>query len=369
MAQAVNGSKQPAAAEEAAEGLSAAREAGRRYVTDAMPGIRRERTGETFRYIGPDGKPVTEAATLRRIEALAVPPAWTNVWICASPRGHIQATGRDAKGRKVYRYHERWREVRSTTKYHRMVAFGEALPLIRQRVDQDLARRGLPREKVLATVVRLLEMTHIRVGNEEYVRENGSFGLTTLRNQHIDISGSTLRFQFRGKSGKHHVVDVQNPRLARIIRRCQEIPGHELFQYLEGEEHHTIESDDVNDYLRTISGQDFTAKDFRTWAGTILAARALIEMEIPESDTHGKKNVAHAVKSVASQLGNTPTVCRTSYIHPAIIDAYLDGSLRRNWNGIDEAIPAGQLPGLHREELLALSLLRNAGNEHGQPSP
>jgi DNA topoisomerase-1 len=241
--------------------------------------------------------------------------------------------------------------------------------LIRQRVDQDLARRGLPREKVLATVVRLLEMTHIRVGNEEYVRENGSFGLTTLRNQHIDISGSTLRFQFRGKSGKHHVVDVQNPRLARIIRRCQEIPGHELFQYLEGEEHHTIESDDVNDYLRTISGQDFTAKDFRTWAGTILAARTLVEMEIPESDTHGKKNVAHAVKSVASQLGNTPTVCRTSYIHPAIIDAYLDGSLRRNWNRIDEATPVGQLPGLHREELLVLSLLRNAGNEHGQPSP
>ncbi|CCF83351.1 DNA topoisomerase IB [Nitrolancea hollandica] len=369
MAQAVNGSKQPAAAEEAAEGLSAAREAGLRYVTDTMPGIRRERTGETFRYIGPDDKPVTDAAALRRIAALAVPPAWTDVWICASPRGHIQATGRDAKGRKVYRYHERWREVRSATKYHRMVAFGEALPLIRQRVDQDLARRGLPREKILATVVRLLETTHIRVGNEEYVRENGSFGLTTLRHQHIDISGSTLRFQFRGKSGKHHVVDVQNPRLARIVRRCQEIPGHELFQYLEGKEHHTIESDDVNNYLRTISGQDFTAKDFRTWAGTILAARELAEMEIPESDTHGKKNVAHAVKSVASQLGNTPTVCRTSYIHPAIIDAYLGGSLRRIWNSMDEATLAGEFPGLNREELLVLSLLQNAGNEQERPSP
>ncbi len=369
MAQTVSGSRHPAAGEEAAEGLSAAREAGLRYVIDTMPGIRRERAGETFHYIGPDSKPVTDAATLRRIAALAVPPAWTDVWICALPHAHIQATGRDAKGRKVYRYHERWRAVRAATKYHRMITFGEALPLIRQRVDQDLARRGLPREKVLATVVRLLEMTHIRVGNEEYVRENGSFGLTTLRSRHIDISGSTLRFQFRGKSGKHHVVDIQDPRLARIIRRCQEIPGHELFQYLEGEEHHTIESDDVNGYLRSISGQDFTAKDFRTWAGTILAARALVEMEIPESDTHGKKNVAQAVKSVASQLGNTPIVCRTSYIHPAIIEAYLDGSLLRNWNGMDEATLAGQFPGLHREELLVLSLLQNAGNEHGRPLP
>ncbi len=369
MARTVSGAKQTAAARDAVEGLSTAREAGLRYVTDTMPGIRRERTGETFRYTGPDGKPVTVAATLRRIASLAVPPAWTDVWICASPRGHIQATGRDAKRRKVYRYHKRWREVRAATKYHRMVAFGEALPSIRQRVDQDLTRRGLPREKVLASVVRLLEMTHIRVGNEEYVRENGSFGLTTLRNQHIDISGSTLRFQFRGKSGKHHVVDIQDPRLARIIRRCQDIPGHELFQYLEGDEHHTIESDDVNNYLRSISGQDFTAKEFRTWAGTILAARAMAEMGIPESGTHGKKNVAHAVKSVASQLGNTPTVCRTSYIHPAIIDAYLDGSLRRNWNSMDEEALAVMFPELNRDELLVLSLLRNAGNERERPSP
>lgn len=367
MAQTVSGSKQPAAVEDAADTLSAAREAGLRYVTDSLPGIRRKRTGKDFRYTSPDGKPVIEPATLQRIATLAVPPAWTDVWICASPRGHLQATGRDAKGRKVYRYHHRWREVRDTTKYHRMVAFGEALPLIRQRVDQDLTRRGLPREKVLATVVRLLEMTHIRVGNEEYVRENGSFGLTTLRNQHIDISGSTLRFQFRGKSGKHHVVDVRDPRLARIIRRCQEIPGHELFQYLEGEDHHTIESADVNDYLRSISGQDFTAKDFRTWAGTILAARALVGMEMPASDTYDKKNVAQAVKAAAGELGNTPAVCRKSYIHPAIIDAYLDGSLRRSWNDMDETTLAEQFPGLNREEVLVLTLLRRAGDKHGRP--
>lgn len=359
MAQTVTTSKQPPAMEEA---LSAATEAGLHHVTDTRPGIRRERSGEDFRYIGPDGKPVTEPAILRRIAALAVPPAWTDVWICSSPRGHIQATGRDTKGRKVYRYHHRWREVRDATKYHRMAAFGEALPLIRQRVDQDLRRRGLPREKVLATVVRLLEMTHIRVGNEEYVRENGSFGLTTLRNRHIDISGSTLRFQFRGKSGKHHVVDLHDPRLARIIRRCQEIPGHELFQYVDEEGHHTIESTDVNDYLRSISGQDFTAKDFRTWAGTGLAARVLAELPTPESGTHGKKNVAQAVKSVACQLGNTPAVCRKSYIHPAIIDAYLDGSLLHTWSAIDEGTLAEQFPGLNREEAAVLSQLREAGN-------
>ncbi len=353
--------RKPVRAEEAEEALSAAKAAGLRYVTDTIPGIRRERTGADFRYTGPGGKPVTEPATLQRIAAIAVPPAWTDVWICASPRGHIQATGRDAKGRKVYRYHQRWREIRDTTKDDRMVAFGEALPLIRQRVSQDLGRHGLPREKVLATVVRLLEVTHIRIGNEEYVRENGSFGLTTLRNRHLDISGSTLRFQFRGKSGKHHIVDVQDPRLARIVRRCQEIPGYELFQYLDGEGHHMIESTDVNDYLRSINGQDFTAKDFRTWAGTCLAARELIDLETPESDTRGKKDVTEAVKSVASQLGNTPTVCRKSYIHPAIIDAYLDGSLAQSWNAMDAARLAELFPGYSREEAVVLSLLRGAG--------
>ena len=354
-----------ASIEEMIEAPAAAKAAGLRYVTDVMPGIRRERDGEGFRYVRPDGTPVRELAVLKRIAALVIPPAWTDVWICPSPLGHLQATGRDARGRKVYRYHQRWREVRDATKFHRMVAFGEALPLIRHRVSEDLGRRGLPREKVLATVVRLLEETHLRIGNEEYVRENGSFGLTTLRNQHLDISGSTLRFHFLGKSGKYHDVDVRDPRLARIIRRCQEIPGHELFQYLDDEgqrdTRHTIESTDVNDYLRAISEQDFTAKDFRTWAGTVLAAEALAELEAPESETQGKKHVTEAVKSVAGQLGNTPAVCRKSYIHPAVFDAYLDGSLLQTWNAVDETVVEEQFPGLHREEAVVLSLLRGAG--------
>ena len=351
-----------ASIEEMVEGPAAAKAAGLRYVTDVMPGIRRERDGKGFRYVRPDGTPVREPAVLKRIAALVIPPAWTDVWICPSPLGHLQATGRDARGRKVYRYHQRWQEVRDATKFHRMVAFGEALPVIRQRVSEDLGRRGLPRKKVLATVVRLLEETHLRIGNEEYVRENGSFGLTTLRNQHLDISGSTLRFHFLGKSSKYHDVDVRDPRLARIIRRCQEIPGHELFQYLDNEGHrHTIESADVNDYLRTTSEQDFTAKDFRTWAGTVLAAEALAELEAPESETQGKKHVTEAVKSVAGQLGNTPAVCRKSYIHPAVFDAYLDGSLLQTWNAVDEAVVEEQFPGLHREEAVVLSLLRGAG--------
>lgn len=359
MTRAMTPTKHPSAPAEVVEAPAAAKAAGLRYVSDIAPGIRRERDGEDFRYIGPDGKPVKEPETLRRIAALVIPPAWTDVWICPLPLGHIQATGRDAKGRKVYRYHDRWREVRDATKFHRMVAFGETLPLIRERIAQDLGRHGLPREKVLATVVRLLETTHIRIGNEEYVRENGSFGLTTLRDQHIDISGSTLWFHFLGKSGKHHEVDLHDPRLARIIRRCQEIPGHELFQYLDHEgHHHTIESTDVNDYLRAISGHEFTAKDFRTWAGTVLAARALVEQEAPESETRGKKNVTQAVKSVASQLGNTPAVCRKSYIHPAIIDAYLDDSLLRNWDALQDATVAKRFPGLNREEAVVLSLLR-----------
>ena len=253
-----------------------AEEASLRYVSDDTPGLRRVRVGRGFRYVAADGSPVRDFAIRRRIRALAIPPAWTDVWICAAPGGHIQAVGRDAKGRKQYRYHARWRETRDATKYARLALFAERLPAIRRRVDEDLGRPGLPREKILAAVVRLLELSLIRVGNDEYAAENGSFGLTTLRDRHVTVLGSSLRFEFRGKGGKPHVVDVADRRLARIVRQCQELPGHELFQYVDEDgQRHAIGSADVNAYLREIAGEEFTAKDFRTWAGTVLAASAL----------------------------------------------------------------------------------------------
>lgn len=311
--------------------VEAARAARLRYVHDTGPGIRRLRSGKGFRYRGPDGKSVTDEETLRRIRSLVIPPAWQDVWICPKPDGHIQATGRDSKGRKQYRYHPRWRELRDETKYTKMISFGEALPRIRAAIEADLGRPGLPREKVIATVVRLLEVTHIRVGNEEYARKNQSYGLTTLRTDHLDIEGSTLRFHFRGKSGKEHAIDVRDRRIARIVRQCSELPGHELFQYLaEDGTRHAIESADVNEYLKAAAGEEFTAKDFRTWAGTVLAARALKQyspdLEIT-SKTQAAKNIAQAIKSVAAHLGNTPAVCRKCYVHPAVLDAYLAGAL------------------------------------------
>ena len=258
--------------------VKAAQQAGLRWMCDDVPGIRRVRAGKGFRYVGADGKAVRDAATLARIRKLVIPPAWRDVWICPSPDGHVQATGRDARGRKQYRYHDQWRQKRDETKYDKMLLFGLALPKIRARVDEDLALPGLPRDKVLATVVRLLETTLIRVGNEEYARANGSFGLTTLRSRHVDVAGSTIRFHFRGKSGKRHRVAVHDRRLARIIRRCQDLPGHELFQYVDDDGAlHPIDSQDVNDYLKEITHQDITAKDFRTWNGTVLAAAALRE--------------------------------------------------------------------------------------------
>src|SRR2546422_7617908 len=267
-----------ALAVELVDPIESARAAGLRYVSDLSSGIRRRRAGKGFRYSNGEGRGIRDSVTIRRIKGLAIPPAWTDVWICPDPRGHLQATGRDARRRKQYRYHSRWREVRDAVKYDRMLAFAAALPKIREQTDRDLERPGMPREKVLATVVRLLEETRIRVGNEEYRKENGSFGLTTLRNRHVDVIGSGVRFTFRGKSGKHHQVELQDRRLARIIKRFLEIPGQELFQYLdENGEPRAIESADVNDYLREVSGEDFTAKDFRTWAGTILAARFLRE--------------------------------------------------------------------------------------------
>jgi DNA topoisomerase I len=315
----------------------AARAAGLHYVSDHAPGIRRSRAGSSFRYIAPSGKLVRDSATLGRIRALAIPPAWTDVWICVREDGHLQAVGRDARRRKQYRYHARWREVRDETKYGRLAAFGRTLPRIRRQVSRDLARAGLPREKVLATVVRLLESTFVRIGNAEYARENSSFGLTTLRERQVHVEGARLRFRFRGKSGVPHEVELTEPRLARIIRRMQELPGEELFQYVDEDGGtHAIESSDVNEYLRTIAGQEFTSKDFRTWAGTLLCARALRELPPPASPTAGRRALKQAVETAAQTLRNTPAVCRKCYIHPAVMESFLSGKLQQVMRGRSE---------------------------------
>jgi DNA topoisomerase I len=305
-----------------------AEDAGLRYVSDEQPGYTRKAKGSDFEYVDTEGKRIRDETRLLRIRRLAIPPAYKDVWICPSPNGHIQATGRDARGRKQYRYHERWREVRDENKYERMVVFGKALPKIRRRVKRDLKRRGLPREKVLATVVQLLERTFIRIGNEEYAKENKSFGLTTMRNHHVDVTATKLKFTFKGKSGVKHEVDVSDRRLAKIIRQLQDLPGQDIFQYVDEEgEVRNIDSQDVNDYLREITGEEFTAKDFRTWAGTVLAAMALIAQEAFENKTQAKKNIKDAISAVAKILGNTPTVCRKCYVHPAVLETYLDGAM------------------------------------------
>ncbi len=299
-----------------------------RYVNDDEPGITRKKSGRGFVYTGSNGERIRDKATLERIRALVIPPAWTDVWICADPDGHIQATGRDAKGRKQYRYHERWREVRDQTKFDRMIAFGEALPKIRARVQADLTLPGLPREKVLAAVVQLLGATFIRIGNPEYARDNDSYGLTTLHDDHVEINGSTLHFEFRGKSGKEHAIDLKDRRLAKIVKRSQDIPGEHLFQYTDADgTPHAITSSDVNAYIREISGADFTAKDFRTWGGSTLALYELAGFDPCEDEKQVKHNITTMVKSVAKQLGNTPTVSRKYYIHPAVIDCYSSGEL------------------------------------------
>jgi DNA topoisomerase-1 len=288
-----------------------------------------------------------------------IPPAWTDVWIAPHANGHIQATGRDARGRKQYRYHPRWRAVRDETKYGRMMAFAAALPRIRARVEADLARPGLPREKVLATVVRLLETTLIRVGNEEYARANRSFGLTTMRDRHVAVSGRSVRFGFRGKSGIRHTIDLNDRRLARVVKRCRDLPGQELFQYLDDDGRpQSIDSADVNAYLREVTGDDFTAKDFRTWAGTVLAALALREFESFDSQTQAKKNVLRAIERVSERLGNTPTVCRKCYVHPEVINAYLDGSMLETLKQIADREMAESLHDLRPEEAAVLALLR-----------
>ena len=310
-----------------AESLEAAEDAGLRYVSDQQPGFSRQRKGEEFEYFDTKGKPIRDEQRLLRIKRVAIPPAWTDVWICPSPNGHIQATGRDARRRKQYRYHERWREIRDENKYDRLVSFGKALPKIRRRLKKDLALSGLPREKVLATIVQLLERSFIRVGNEEYARENKSFGLTTMQDRHVDVKGSKLRFRFRGKSGRQHEVDVTDRRIARIVSRLQDLPGQSLFQYLDDEGNvRDITSQDVNEYLREITGEDFTAKDFRTWAGTVLAAVALSAAGEFETKKQAKANIKHAISAVAEVLGNTPAVCRQCYIHPIVLETYLKGN-------------------------------------------
>jgi DNA topoisomerase-1 len=339
--------------------VESAEAAGLKYVTDATPGITRVRAGRRFKYLDPEGSPLRNRSDLTRIKSLVIPPAWTDVWICPEARGHIQATGRDAKDRKQYRYHPQWREVRDETKFGRMIAFGQALPKIRARVEKDLARSGLPREKVVATVVKLLETTLIRVGNEEYARTNNSFGLTTMRNRHVDVSGEKLRFHFRGKSGKRHSISITDRRLAKVVRRCQELPGQELFQYLDDEgESRTIDSDDVNEYLREITGERFTAKDFRTWAGTVLAAMALRELESFDTKAQARKNIVRAIEQVAERLGNTPAICRKCYVHPAVIEAYLDSSAAQALKQKAEAEIVSSLPDLPPEEAAVLTLLQ-----------
>jgi DNA topoisomerase-1 len=305
--------------------MESAELAGLRYVSDTRPGIRRRRAGSGFVYVDAAGKRVREPHDLARIRSIVIPPAWTDVWICPRSDGHLQAVGRDARRRKQYRYHPRWRAVRDRTKYDRMIAFAKALPGIRRRVREDLRRPGLPREKVLATVVQLLESTQIRIGNEEYARENRSYGLTTLRDHHVEISSTRLRFRFRGKSGNIHEIAITDRRLARIVRRCQEIPGQELFQYIDEKgETRSVDSGDVNDFLREISAADFTAKDFRTWAGTVLACVALRGLAAARTQHEARKNVVRAVAEVAERLGNTPSVCRKAYIHPRVFDRYLE---------------------------------------------
>ena len=343
-----------------APSLSAAMEAGLRYVSDTVPGMRRKRAGKHFSYSYPDGKIIRDEEVLARIRSLGIPPAWTNVWICPNPRGHIQATGRDAKGRKQYRYHSEWRKIRDETKYDRMLLFGKALSTIRAQVEHDLALRGLPREKILATLVRLLDTTSIRVGNEEYARENGSFGLTTMHDEHVQVEGTRLHFHFRGKSGKEHAIDVRDRQLARIVKKCLDLPGQELFQYIgENQQLHIIESSDVNQYLRQISNQDFTAKDFRTWAGTVTATCALQDLGEYETQTQAKKNVVRAIEAASKQLGNTPAICRKSYVHPEVIDAYLHGSLLTALKKGSEQAIVEALDHLRPEEITVLAFLQS----------
>ncbi len=338
---------------------TAAYEAGLRYVIDQSPGITRRRLGSSFVYVDSTGRRIKDSETLMRIRSLAIPPAWQDVWICPQSRGHLQATGRDARGRKQHRYHPLWRETRDSAKFNRTIAFGRALPRIRRRVVRDLRRPGLGREKVLAAMVRLLETTLIRIGNEEYLKQNHSVGLSTMRDGHVSVRGAVLHFNFRGKGGKQHAIDLEDPRLARIVRRTQELPGQELFQYLdENGVNQKISSTDVNAYLREIAGAEFSAKDFRTWSGTVIAALALRELKPFNSQKQAHRNLVTAIENVARRLGNTPTICRKCYIHPAVMDSYLDGktiSVLKAQAAADLQAPQS---GLSAEEKAVLAFLQ-----------
>jgi DNA topoisomerase-1 len=336
----------------------AAESVGLVHVSDEEPGIRRRKAGKGFVYCNPGGARIKDEATLDRIRSLAIPPAYTDVWICPKPNGHIQATGRDAKGRKQYRYHPAFREVRESTKYEHMIEFARALRKIRRIVDDHMKLRGLPREKVLATVVHLLDSTLIRVGNSDYAKQNKSYGLTTLRDPHVEVDGAELRFQFKGKSGKTWRLRVKDRRIAKIVKACQDLPGQDLFQYrAENGEQLSVTSSDVNAYLKEITGRDITAKDFRTWAGTVLAALALAEFETFDSEAKAKKNIRAAIETVAARLGNTPTICRKCYVHPEVFTCYLEGALMIEIRDEIEAELRENLPDLRPEEAAVLTLL------------
>jgi DNA topoisomerase I len=343
-----------------ADAEDAAAFAGLRYVSDIRPGFRRRKSGKNFRYLRPDGSRLSDIAAVKRICSLAIPPAWTDVWICPFADGHMQATGRDARGRKQYRYHVRFREVRDSTKYEHVLAFARILPSIRATVREHMTLPGLPREKVVATVVYLLDKTLIRVGNDDYAKQNKSYGLTTLKNRHVEVDGSDVRFQFVGKSGKRWTTKIRDRRVAKIIGACQELPGQELLQY-RGEDGliEDVTSSDVNSYLHEITGQDVTAKDFRTWAGTVLAALALKEIEGFDSEAQAKKNVRAAIEKVAERLGNTPAICRKCYVHPEVLETYFDGTLVDEITARLETIPCDRIVGLEPEEAAILTMLRS----------
>jgi len=338
----------------AADSAEAAEEAGLQYVSDERPGYRRRAKGKDFEYLDSEGKTIRDERRLLRIKRLAVPPAWSEVWICPLANGHIQATGRDARGRKQYRYHERWREVRDENKFDRLAQFAKALSNIRRRVAQDLKSQGLPQQKVLATIVRLLQRTFIRVGNEEYARDNKSFGLTTLKNRHVKVKGAQVLFRFRGKSGRQHEVDVTDRKVAKVIAKCQDLPGQDLFQYVDEDgEVRNVTSQDVNEYLRQIAGEEFTAKDFRTWGGTVLAAIALSKQEEFQTKKEAKSNIKTAICAVAELLGNTPAICRKCYVHPVIVEAYMKRTRIAGLNGTKSLGP----PNLRRAERAVLKFL------------